>query len=86
MLHSSLLQTQCTMLLQECVSIFLHWQHKLSTLVESSFKVVPVPLRTRPVDHYRPVTSLCDYKTEEVSLFLETCSLSVFFPHVTEVT
>ena len=51
---------------QEAVTVFLHWQHKLSTLYESSSKVLPIHLRTSPVDHYRPVTSLCHYKTDEV--------------------
>ena len=53
-------------LIQETVTVFLHWQSKMATLLESSGKIVPVHLRTQPLDYYRPVTSLCDYKTNEV--------------------
>ena len=52
---------------QEILSTFLQWQGKIDNLFDSSKKVVPVHLRTKPLDHYRPVTTLCNYKTKEVS-------------------
>ena len=51
---------------QEILSTFLHWQGKIDSLFDSSKNVVPVQLRTKPLDHYRPVTALCNYKTKEV--------------------
>ncbi len=52
---------------QEILTTFLHWQGKIDELFESSKKIVPVQLRTKKLDYFRPITALCDYKTKEVS-------------------
>lgn len=56
--------------LKETLAVFLHWQSKINALFEKSRKIVPVHFRTKPLDHFRPVTSLCDYKTNEVCCLL----------------
>ena len=53
-------------MLKELLAVFLHWQNKINVLFDKSRKIVPVHYRTKPLDHYVPVTSLCDYKTNEV--------------------
>lgn len=52
--------------IQELLTLLIHWQHKTGELFERSKKVVPVQLRTEKLKYYRPVQSLCDFKTNEV--------------------
>ncbi len=50
--------------------MFLHWQSKLDRLFDRSKKIVPVHLRVKPIDYFRPITALCNYKTKEVRTML----------------
>ena len=53
---------------QELLTLFLHWQGKLTDLFDRSKKVVPVQLRTHKLNYFRPISALCDYRTRDVRM------------------
>ena len=70
---------------QEILSTFLHWQGKIDSLFDSSKNVVPVQLRTKPLDHYRPVTALCNYKTKEVCVVRNILSNKISVKYICKI-
>ena len=53
---------------QAVLTMFLHWHGKVDALFDKSRKIIPVHLRTKKLDYLRPVSALCDYKTNDVSV------------------
>lgn len=54
--------------IKELLTLFLHWQGKLEKLFGRSKNIVPVNLRTKKLDYYRPIESLVPYKTSEIDV------------------
>ncbi|ELU02288.1 hypothetical protein CAPTEDRAFT_227872 [Capitella teleta] len=54
--------------LKAALSLFLHWQYKVDDLFSRSKTIIPVHDRSTRLDHFRPIKSLCDYKTKEISI------------------
>lgn len=50
------------------LAIFLSWQSKVEAIWDRSRHLVPVPLRTKGLDHERPVRVLADYKAKDISV------------------
>lgn len=50
------------------LAIFLSWQAKVEAIWDRSRHIVPVPLRTKGLDHERPARVLTDYKTKDISV------------------
>lgn len=50
------------------LAIFLNWQSKVESIWDRSRLLVPVPLRTKGLDHERPARVLADYKTKDISI------------------
>lgn len=54
--------------IKTALAIVHNWLSKVDAIWERSRHVVPVPLRTKGLDHERPVRVLCDYKTKEINI------------------
>lgn len=62
--------------IRDVLAAFLQWQTKIDYLFDRAKQVVPVPLRTRPLSHERPVIALTDFCNSEIK-FLEGDALTL---------
>ena len=56
-----------TILLQDMLLAYLQWQSKVDSLFDRARDIVPIQSRLEKLQDSRPVVSLTDYNTNEVS-------------------
>ncbi|GAB1603457.1 uncharacterized protein LOC115216635 isoform X2 [Argonauta hians] len=62
--------------IRDVLLAYTQWQGKIDTLFDRAKNIVPVSQRLKPVEDYRAVTSLADYRTNDID-FIEGESLTL---------